>query len=164
VLRVLTFAVAAFVALTLGAMAAVYVATEPRHAPVAPRPPEAVALDPAAASAPLIVLPPPAAPPAAPYVPPPDVQIETLAPPPPVAPEPGERARQLVAFREARRSAAMDQLNAREALRRQRLGLPPPAPLAIVAPVPLPPHDAAARRGARLPAARRGPRQEQTTP
>jgi hypothetical protein len=127
VLKLLTIAVLAFAAVTLGAMGVIYVVTsEPATAAARP-PPRAEAAVAGAPAAPLIVLPPPAAA-APPYVPPPNVEIVTLAPPPPVSAEPAQRAADLLAFREVRRGTAMDQLNAREALRRQRLGLPPPAP------------------------------------
>lgn len=147
VLRLWTVAVAAFCALTLGAMGVIYVLTSeaPVAASAAPAGHPALAADPAAPSAPLVVLPPAPAAPApaapAPYTPPPGVVIETLAPPPPVAAAPEQRAEALAGFREVRRSTAMDQLNAREALRRQRLGLLPPAPLPV-----RPPPLASARR------------------
>jgi hypothetical protein len=128
VLRLLVFAVLAFTALTLGAMAAIYLVTSADPAvavAVAPGGPGGAAQAPA--SAPPIVL--PAAPgPGAPQAPPPAAQVTVGAPPPAVAAAPEERTAQLLAFREVRRGDAMDQLNAREALRRQRLGLPPPAP------------------------------------
>jgi hypothetical protein len=165
----MTLAVAVFVALTLAAMVAITVATrEPSSVagrpPELPELPEAFAGDPTSPVAPLVVLPPPAPAPA-PYVPPAGVRIETLPPPPPVAAEPERRAEQLVAFREFRRSTAMDQLNAREALRRQRLGLPPPTPAALAPGSPLP-REAGQGRGSRPnPRAHRpGPTQEHATP
>jgi hypothetical protein len=131
----MTLAALAFAGLTLGAMGVIYLATsEPPSTTARPRArAEAVAGDPAAPAAPLIVLPPPALP-AAPYAPPPDVEIVTLPPPPPVSTEPEQRTADLLAFREVRRGSAMDQLNAREVLRRQRLGLPPPAPAPLARP------------------------------
>jgi hypothetical protein len=164
VLRIWTFAAAVFVALTLAAMGAIHLTTSAPAAAVA-RPAEradAPVVDPSAPTAPLVVLPPPPAPP--PYVPPPGVRIETLAPPPPVAAEPEARARELVAFRETRRATAMDQLNAREALRRKRLGLPPPAPIALGPGAPRP--RAGSERAAKPSAGARrpGPTQEYGTP
>jgi hypothetical protein len=125
----MTLAVLAFGVLTLAAMGVIYLVTS-EPPPAAARSQARAAAgagEPATPAAPLIVLPPPA-PPAAPYAPPPGVEIVTLAPPPPVSTEPEQRTADLLAFREVRRGSAMDQLNAREALRRQRLGLPPPAP------------------------------------
>jgi hypothetical protein len=58
------------------------------------------------------------------------------APPPPMPTDPRERADRQLEMRKERRNDALEQMNAREAARRKRLGLPAGPP-----PQPPPPHE-----------------------
>jgi hypothetical protein len=66
----------------------------------------------------------------------PPAEVKTGAQPPPMPSSPDERSDKLLEFRQKRRDDGMDQLNAREAARRARLGLPPAPPSRVTGPPP----------------------------
>jgi hypothetical protein len=66
----------------------------------------------------------------------PSAEARTGAQPPPMSSSPDERSDKLLEFRQKRRDDGMDQLNAREAARRARLGLPPAPPSRVTGPPP----------------------------
>jgi hypothetical protein len=63
-------------------------------------------------------------------------EARTGAQPPPLPSDADERSDRLLEFRQKRREDGMDQLNAREAARRARLGLPPASPTLATRPPP----------------------------
>jgi hypothetical protein len=129
--RRLTLAVLGVLLLTLGALALVHRFTEP--GPVSavisePAPAEEAASRPASVGSDAA---PPEPLPGAEPAPGSPVEVRTGPRPPPLPSDPQARADQLLELRRQRRADGMDQLNAREAARRARLGLPPaPAPAA----------------------------------
>jgi hypothetical protein len=66
----------------------------------------------------------------------PAVEARTGAQPPPMPSDADERSDRVLEFRQKRRDDGMDQLNAREAARRARLGLPPASPTLATRPPP----------------------------
>jgi hypothetical protein len=142
--RALVLSVLGVLALTAGAIWLVHRITEPEPWPG----PAAVraAEGPATASGPDRATAPEAAgapEPNRPRDPPPGVIMETGPTPPPLPAAPEARAEALMELRSQRRSSAFEGQAAREAARRERLGLPPAAGTNSLAP--RPPRPGAAR-------------------
>jgi hypothetical protein len=127
-------AVLGILLLGAGAIAVVYLGGEGTPPPL-PQDVEAAIPAPAIAPIPTAPVEPaqpaavaPAMSPSSGSLPAPGAQV--TAPPPPMPADPGERADRQLEMRKERRETALDQMYAREAARRKRLGLPaaPPPP------------------------------------
>jgi hypothetical protein len=127
--RLVALAILGMVLLGVGATALIYLGSQ--SAPPSARPVESAtggeptALPPSSGTA-AIPAPTPA----------PAVEARTGAQPPPMPSDADERSDRLLEFRQKRRDDGMDQLNAREAARRARLGLPPASPTLATRPPP----------------------------
>jgi hypothetical protein len=129
VTRLVALAVLGILLLGAGAIALVYLAGE--DGPTATSP-EAAAPAPPAPAAPLPGVPdmPDPGPPARPAesAPQPAPGAQVTAPPPAMPADPEEKADRLLEIRKERRGDALEQMYAREAERRRRLGLPAAPP------------------------------------